>query len=62
VLATIANALSDCDANIENVFVDERDINHNALIFLIKVNNRRHLAKTFRKLRTIELVTSVSRT
>ncbi|MBT6206407.1 MAG: ACT domain-containing protein, partial [Francisellaceae bacterium] len=61
VLATIANALSDCDANIENVYVDERDPHHNTLIFLITVFDRKHLARAFRRVRSISLVTRVSR-
>lgn len=61
VLATIANALSDCDANIENVYVDERDPHHNTLVFLINVADRKHLARTFRRVRSISLVTRVSR-
>lgn len=61
VLATIANALSDCDANIENVYVDERDPHHNTLVFLITVADRKHLARTFRRVRSISLVTRVTR-
>ena len=61
VLATIANSLSDCDANIENVYVDERDPHHNTLVFLITVFDRKHLALAFRRVRSISLVTRVSR-
>lgn len=61
VLATLANALSDCNANIENVHVGERDGQHNALIFLCHIQDRVHLAKTLRRLRSIPLVTKVAR-
>ena len=60
-LAVLANVISDCDTTIENVHVDTRDERHNILIFLIKVRNREHLAKIFRRLRAIESVTKVQR-
>lgn len=60
-LATIANALSDCDANIENVYVDERDSRHNALMFLVQILDRNHLARTLKRIRSIGVVTRVSR-
>jgi len=61
VLATIANTLSDCDANIENVHVDERDRSHHSLIFLIHIRNRDHLAQILRQIKSISIVTRVSR-
>lgn len=61
VLATLANALSDCNANIENVHVEERDEHHSALIFLIHIRDRKHLALILRKLRANSVVIKVSR-
>ncbi len=61
VLATLANALSDCNANIENVHVEERDERHSALIFLIYIKDRKHLAQILRRLRSISIVIKVSR-
>lgn len=61
VLATLANAMSDCNANIENVHVDERDDNHNALIFLCHIKDRGHLAQIIRRIRSISIVIRVSR-
>lgn len=61
VLATLANALSDCNANIENVHVEERDDRHNALIFLVHIRDRRHLAQIIRRLRSISIVLRVAR-
>ena len=61
VLAILANAISDCDANIENVHVDERDARHNALHFLIHVKNRTHLANIIRRVRSISVVSRVNR-
>lgn len=61
VLATLANALSDCNANIENVHVDERDERHSALVFLVHIKDRKHLAQIIRRLRSISIVIKVSR-
>jgi GTP diphosphokinase / guanosine-3',5'-bis(diphosphate) 3'-diphosphatase len=61
VLAILANALSDCDANIENVHVDESDVRHNALLFLIHIKDRQHLAQIIRRVRAISIVTRISR-
>lgn len=61
ILATIANAISDSSANIENVQIDERDGRHNILVFLLQVKDRVHLATVIRNLRKINLVTSVHR-
>lgn len=61
VLATLANALSDCNANIENVHVEERDERHNALVFLVHIRDRSHLAQIIRRLRSIGIVLRVSR-
>lgn len=61
VLATLANTLSDCNANIENVHVEERDATHSALRFLIHIKDRRHLAQILRRLRAINFVIKVAR-
>lgn len=61
VLATVASAISDCEANIENVHVDERDSRHNALHFLVHIQDRSHLAQVLRRIRSISIVTRVSR-
>lgn len=61
ILAILANTLSDCNANIENVHVEERDTKHSALRFLIHIKDRRHLAQILRRLRSINIVLKVSR-
>lgn len=61
VLATLANALSEKDANIQDVHIDERDSRHNTITFLLNVRSRNHLAKVIRRLREIEIVTRVVR-
>lgn len=60
ILAIVANILSAHEANIENVHVDERN-SRNTLVFLIQVHNRVHLARIIRQLRTLEMVTRVTR-
>ncbi|MFM8454798.1 MAG: RelA/SpoT family protein [Gammaproteobacteria bacterium] len=61
VLATLANIITDAEAHIENVHVDEGDARHFSFTFLIYVHSRIHLAKIMRKLRTLMVVTNVSR-
>lgn len=61
VLALLANVFSECDANIENVHIDERDSRHNAITFLVSIKNRTHLARVIRSLREINIVTRVGR-
>ena len=61
VLAILANKLSENEANIQNVHIDERDSRHHTITFLLSIQNRNHLAKLIRQLRQIEIVTHVVR-
>jgi guanosine-3',5'-bis(diphosphate) 3'-pyrophosphohydrolase len=61
ILAAIANALSESNAHIENVQVDETDHQHNILIFLIHIKDRAHLANIIRRIRSMSVVTKISR-
>lgn len=61
VLAQLATAIADSNANIVNVHVDERDGRHNTVKFIITVRNRSHLARLMRRLRTIPEVTRIIR-
>lgn len=61
VLATIAAAISDMDANIENVVMDERDGQHSSLTFTVAVRDRRHLARIIRRLRNLSNVVRIAR-
>lgn len=60
-LALLANKLSENEANIQNVHIDERDNRHNTITFLLSIQNRNHLAKLIRELRQIDIVTRVVR-
>jgi RelA/SpoT family (p)ppGpp synthetase len=61
VLAQLANAISDANANIINLHVDERDGRHNTIKFIIAVRSRSHLAKVMRRLRIVAEVTRIVR-
>jgi len=61
VLAKVAATLSDMEANIENVSIEERDGMHSTLSFTVMVRNRQHLARIMRSLRTLEMVQRIYR-
>ncbi|HXH54389.1 MAG TPA: RelA/SpoT family protein [Gammaproteobacteria bacterium] len=61
ILAILANKLSENEANIQNVHIDERDNRHNTITFLLSIQDRNHLAKLIRQLRQIKIVTRVVR-
>jgi len=60
-LARTATVISDCGADIENVYMEDRDGFSMSLLYLIKVNNRKHLAKLMRRLRRITNVMRIAR-
>jgi len=61
VLATVAAAIADADANINSVEIKERDDRQTALRFIIEVKNRAHLAKVIKKIRLIKSVSQIDR-
>ena len=61
VLATIAAAISDLDANIENVVMDERDGQHSQLTFTVALKDRKHLARIIKRLRSLPNVVRIGR-
>ena len=61
VLATVASAIANTDANIENVNVDDRDGSYTDLIFVVSVKNRDHLAQIMRRVRLIDDVSKITR-
>jgi len=60
-LARTATVISDCGADIENVYMEDRDGFSMSLLYLIKVNDRKHLAKLMRRLRRITNVMRIAR-
>ena len=62
VLATVAAAIADLGANIENVNIENRDGLDAALIFVVGVHDRVHLARIMRRVRGIGDVSRIART
>ena len=60
VLAKVASAIAEADANIENISFSREDV-YTALHFTLEVNNRLHLANVMRSLRNIEEVVRIIR-
>ncbi|MBI5447459.1 MAG: bifunctional (p)ppGpp synthetase/guanosine-3',5'-bis(diphosphate) 3'-pyrophosphohydrolase [Gammaproteobacteria bacterium] len=61
VLAQITTAISDADADIQNVNIEEHDGNYCSLHFTILVRNRTHLARVFRRLHSLNVVSRLAR-
>ena len=61
VLATIAAAIADEGANIENVDIADHDGLYTAITFTIDVTHRTHLARILRRVRGIRQVTRIFR-
>ncbi len=61
VLATVAAAIAETDANIENVQTEDRDGFFSTLNFIVGVSDRRHLARIIRRLRGIREVLRITR-
>ena len=61
VLATVAAAVAEMGANIENINIEERDGRHSGLTMLIEVSGRNHLANIMRRVRAIDAVSKIAR-
>jgi guanosine-3',5'-bis(diphosphate) 3'-pyrophosphohydrolase len=61
-LATVAAAVAEMDANIDNVTMEEKDGRYSTLTLLIEVHDRRHLARVMRRVRSIDMVAKITRT
>lgn len=61
VLATIASAIADSEANIEHVVTAEGEDQFYSLDFILAVRNRRHLADIMRNLRALDMVATLTR-
>ena len=61
VLATLAAAISDQEANIANVDIKDKDDRYTTLEFIVEVKNRQHLANVIRRIRVIKHVSHISR-
>ncbi len=61
VLATIASAIAEVDANILNVDIVDKDDRYTRITFLVEVKNRNHLASVMRRLHRIKHVSHIVR-
>lgn len=61
VLAMMALAVSDAEASIEDIDIEDRDGQHYTVRFKLMVHNRVHLAKVIRSLRQVPQVTKIMR-
>ena len=61
VLAMVAAAIAELDANIDTVSIEERDGLNTAMDFSVEVRNRVHLAQIMRRIRSQESVMRISR-
>jgi GTP diphosphokinase / guanosine-3',5'-bis(diphosphate) 3'-diphosphatase len=62
VLAAVAAAIASTETNIDHVTVEERDSDTSALVFELKVRDRKHLARIMRTIRRMPDVLRVART
>ncbi|MEE8234518.1 MAG: bifunctional (p)ppGpp synthetase/guanosine-3',5'-bis(diphosphate) 3'-pyrophosphohydrolase [Gammaproteobacteria bacterium] len=61
VLATVAAAISEQEANIINVDIEDKDDRDTLLVFEIEVRNRQHLAQVIKRIRRIKHISHISR-
>ncbi len=61
VLAQITSTISDAEANIEDIRVEQRDGNYCSLDITLSVHNRIHLARVLRRLHSLKPVSRLSR-
>jgi len=61
VLATVAAVISEHEANIENIAIDDSDTSYTELVFTINVSNRLHLANVIRQIKRLDKVKKITR-
>lgn len=61
VLATVAAAISEQEANILNVDIQDKDDRDTLLVFEIEVRDRQHLAQVMKRIRRIKHISHISR-
>ncbi|MBB72370.1 MAG: bifunctional GTP diphosphokinase/guanosine-3',5'-bis(diphosphate) 3'-diphosphatase [Legionellales bacterium] len=61
VLAALAAAVSDANANIENISVEEKDGRYCVVNLTLTVQDRVHLAKTMRRIRNLKEAAKITR-
>jgi guanosine-3',5'-bis(diphosphate) 3'-pyrophosphohydrolase len=61
VLATVAAAISEQEANIINVDIEDKDDRDTLIVFEIEVKDRHHLAQVIKRIRRIKHISHISR-
>ena len=61
VIAELAAGVTDADAGVENIHVEERNAELSSVIVTVSVKDRQSLARAIRRLRAIASVTSINR-
>ncbi len=61
VLANLAMAVADAEANIDDISVDESDGRYSLVRLIVSVKDRDHLARVVRKIRTVRAVSKIAR-
>lgn len=61
IIATLANAISSAEGNIEKIATSDRDARFSIVNLTLTVRNRVHLASVMKKVRRIKSVTGVTR-
>lgn len=61
VLAKLAQAIANADANIDDIVINERDIQNFTITIKMQVRNRGHLAQVIRAIRNLNSIVRVTR-
>ena len=61
IIATLANAITSSEANIEKMTMADRDAQFSIINLTLSVRNRIHLARVMKRVRVIKSVTKVTR-
>ena len=61
IIAELAGTVSECDAGVENIHVEERNAELTSVIVRLSVHDRSHLARVIRRLRNVPAVLSINR-
>jgi len=61
IIATLANAITTSEANIEKMTMTDRDAQYSTINLTMAVRNRIHLAQVMKRVRRVKFVTKVTR-
>jgi (p)ppGpp synthase/HD superfamily hydrolase len=61
VIALVASAAAEADANIEKITIEDRDARLSVISLQVTVQGRKHIARVIRRIRTIKSVEKITR-